>query len=53
VALGGGVGQQPPRPQVEAVQVDPVRRPVAELEVEGGLLDLEGHLADPSSAWAK
>ena len=44
---GGGVDQQLPGPQVHAVQVDSGRRTVAELEVDGGLLDLEGCLTGP------
>jgi hypothetical protein len=42
---GGGVDLELARPQVEAVQVDLGRRPVAELEVEGGLLDPQRRLA--------
>jgi hypothetical protein len=44
--LGGGVDQLP-GPQVHAIQVDSGRRTVAELEVEGGLLDREGRLTGP------
>jgi hypothetical protein len=45
--LGGGVDQHLPGPQAHAVRVDLGRRTVAELEVEGGLLDLEGRLTGP------
>jgi hypothetical protein len=45
--LGSGVDKQLSGPQVHAVQVNLGRRTVAELEVEGGLLDLEGRLTGP------